>query len=262
MVFHTMCLSYLTALALSTVTGISVPMSLFMLNGVALFYTMLGGMKAVIWTDVLQSGVLVFSLAAVSFKLWFDLGYEKILTDVQETGGNKLADIFDLRMTTRSSAAWFFNEINIMVCHIGFGQYFVQRFVSCATPNDAKKSVWVGASVSLIVGGVFIPMIGMASISYFRGCDPVKSGKISRIDAIVPFLVQEIFSEIPGMTGVFISSAYSATLSTISTALNSGATIFFTSIIGNVEIKEEKRIFYMRIFITSCLVAFFRNLSF
>ena len=169
-----MCLSYLTALALSTVTGISVPMSLFMLNGVALFYTMLGGMKAVIWTDVLQSGVLVFSLAAVSFKLWFDLGYEKILNDVQETGGNKLADIFDLRITTRSSAAWFFNEINIMVCHIGFGQYFVQRFVSCATPNDAKKSIWVGASVSLIVGGVFIPMIGMASISYFRGCDPVK----------------------------------------------------------------------------------------
>ena len=61
-----------------------------------------------------------------------------------------------------------------MVCHIGFGQYFVQRFVSCATPNDAKKSIWVGASVSLIVGGIFIPMIGMASISYFKGCDPVK----------------------------------------------------------------------------------------
>ncbi len=60
MVFHTMCLCFLTALALNTVTGISVPMSLFMLNGVALFYTMLGGMKAVIWTDVLQSGVLGF----------------------------------------------------------------------------------------------------------------------------------------------------------------------------------------------------------
>ncbi|CBY18739.1 unnamed protein product [Oikopleura dioica] len=102
-------------------------------------------------------------------------------------------------------------------------------------------------------------MIGMASISYFRGCDPVKSGKITRIDAIVPFLVQEIFKEIPGMTGVFISSAYSATLSTISTALNSGATIFFTSIIGNVEIKEEKRIFYMRIFITSKFIYYFRK---
>ncbi len=202
---------------------------------------------------------LVFSLAAVSFKLWYDLGYEKILTDVQETGGNKLGDIFDWRITTRSSAAWFFNEINLMVCHIGFGQYFVQRFASCATPNDAKKSIWVGASVSLIVGGVFIPMIGMASISYFRGCDPVKSGKIARIDAIVPFLVQEIFKEIPGMTGVFISSAYSATLSTISTALNSGATIFFTSIIGNVEIKEEKRIFYMRIFITSKFIYYFKK---
>jgi len=54
MTFHMMALSYLTALSLSTVTRISVTSCLIMLSSIAILYTMLGGMKAVIWTDVLQ----------------------------------------------------------------------------------------------------------------------------------------------------------------------------------------------------------------
>ena len=54
MIFHMMSLSYLTALSLSTVTKISVTPCLIMLSSVAILYTMMGGMKAVIWTDVLQ----------------------------------------------------------------------------------------------------------------------------------------------------------------------------------------------------------------
>ena len=57
MTFHMMALSYLTALSLSTVTHMSVPMSLIMLSTIASLYTMMGGMKAVIWTDVLQATV-------------------------------------------------------------------------------------------------------------------------------------------------------------------------------------------------------------
>ena len=55
-----------------------------MLNSIAVLYTMMGGMKAVIWTDVVQSGVLVSSLVIVTGKLWWDLGYTKIIEDVQE----------------------------------------------------------------------------------------------------------------------------------------------------------------------------------
>ena len=71
----------------------------------------------------------------------------------------------------------------------------------------------------------------MASISYYSGCDPVLNKELHRHDALVPLLVTKIFREVPGMTGVFISAAYSATLSTVSTGLNAGATILFKSII-------------------------------
>lgn len=52
MMWHMVSLTYLTALSLSTVTGITVTTSLIMLSGIAIIYTMLGGMKAVIWTRV------------------------------------------------------------------------------------------------------------------------------------------------------------------------------------------------------------------
>jgi len=60
----------------------------------------------------------------------------------------------------------------------------------------------------LTVGGLLIPLIGMASISYFSGCDPVLNKELERHDALVPYLVTKIFNDVPGMTGLFISAAY------------------------------------------------------
>ena len=64
----------LTALSFSTVINLSVWANLVLLNTVAIIYTMCGGMKAVIWTDCLQSFVMLFSLAFICIKLWMMLG--------------------------------------------------------------------------------------------------------------------------------------------------------------------------------------------
>ena len=70
-------------------------------------------------------------------------------------------------------------------------------------------------------------MTGMAALAYFDKRDPVKCGNIAKADQIMPYLAAQVFSDLPGFTGLFISSAYSATLSTLSTGLNSFATVFF-----------------------------------
>ena len=66
LLFHLMALSYLTALSFSTVINIPDWGSLLLLNTVAVIYTLSGGMKAVIWTDSLQSFVMVFSMVFLS----------------------------------------------------------------------------------------------------------------------------------------------------------------------------------------------------
>ena len=79
----------------------------------------------------------------------------------------------------------------------------------------------------MIVGAVLTPMVGMAALAYFKGRDPVKCGEIGKADQLMPYLAARIFENVPGMTGLFISAAYSATLSTLSTGLNSFATVAF-----------------------------------
>ena len=75
---HLGCLSYLTALAFSTILPIPIWGSLLLLNTVAVVYTISGGMKAVIWTDCLQSFVMLFSQSFLAFKLWAVLGVGKV----------------------------------------------------------------------------------------------------------------------------------------------------------------------------------------
>ena len=84
----------------------------------------------------------------MTVKLWVDIGSDKIIHDVEEANAHRVWDILNIDPTKRSSAAWFINEVNLMLIRIGTGQYFVQRYVSCATVGDARKSVWVGARVS------------------------------------------------------------------------------------------------------------------
>ena len=67
----------------------------------------------------------------------------------------------------------------------------------------------------------------MAALSYFHECDPVLSGELENSDQLIPYLASKVFENSPGLTGLLISAAYSATLSTLSTGLNSFATVVF-----------------------------------
>ena len=82
-------------------------------------------------------------------------------------------------------------------------------------------------SIALFFGAVITPMTGLAALAYFDGCDPVKNKTLAKYDQIMPYLATQIFQYSPGLTGLFISAAYSATLSTLSTGLNSFTTIIF-----------------------------------
>ena len=100
----------------------------------------------------------------------------------------------------------------------------------------------------MVMGSIIIPMIGIAALGYFSGCDPVKSGQITKYDQMMPFLATELFKNSPGMTGLYIAAAFSATLSTLSTGFNSFATVFFKSIYLK-KMEDEEMIKYQRLFI-------------
>lgn len=53
---------------------------------------------------------------------------------------------------------------------------------------------------------------GLVMYAYFRGCDPLLSGKVTKNDQMAPYLATVVFADLPGLSGIFVAAAYSGTL--------------------------------------------------
>lgn len=94
--------------------------------------------------------------------------------------------------------------------------------------------------------GILTSFSGLVLYAVYRNCDPVTSGKISSFDKIMPYFAAERMSRVPGITGLFISGVFSASLSTISAMLNSLAAMALEDYVKplcrrfNIEFPMEK----------------------
>ncbi|KAJ8020198.1 Sodium-coupled monocarboxylate transporter 1 [Holothuria leucospilota] len=74
----------------------------------------------------------------------------------------------------------------------------------------------------------------MSIYAYFAGCDPLTSGKVQSADQLMAYIMVELFEKAPGIAGLLISAAFSASLSTVSSGVNALATITGQDIIRNI----------------------------
>ena len=112
---------------------------------------MLGGMKAVIMTDVLQSVVIVSSMVILVVFAYAEIGTRPVFVNSEAANGHQMKDLsFDM---TRRTSAWGYMVFEF--CFIGFrvtfGQYFVQRVVACKTAKDGNKSFMIGCGFAFAI---------------------------------------------------------------------------------------------------------------
>ncbi|KAK8783004.1 hypothetical protein V5799_015656 [Amblyomma americanum] len=107
------------------------------------------------------------------------------------------------------------------------------------------SSFFVGvafAGISLV--SFFYGLIGvtaLAVIYWYRDCDPVLSGVITRYDQIVPYYIHKNTKTLDGVRGLFLAGVVSASISTISSVVNSHAAVLFVDIVlPNFRVPERK----------------------
>ena len=114
----------------------------------------------------------------------------------------------------------------------GISQCCIQRFLAVPSIKYAKKSVWI-----FVIGLSSIKLVssfgGLIIYTKYQNCDPVKSGKIEKLDQILPLFVMEVASTIPGLAGLFIAGIFSAALSSMSSSLNTIAGTIYEDFIRN-----------------------------
>uniref|UniRef100_A0A8B9J610 Solute carrier family 5 member 8, like n=1 Tax=Astyanax mexicanus TaxID=7994 RepID=A0A8B9J610_ASTMX len=202
------------------VTGLDLWGVLVATGAVCIIYCTLGGLKAVIWTDVFQMVIMLSGFVAVITRgAILQGGLGKIWND--SYNGERLNTFdFDTDPLRRHTFWTIVVGGSLMwVSMYAINQSQVQRYISCRTMTHAKMSLYVNM-VGLWVTVSLAMLSGLTMYSIYKNCDPFINNDVGSSDQLLPYLVMDILAEFPGVPGLFVAAAYSGTLSTVSSSIN------------------------------------------
>lgn len=233
----------LPSLALTLVTGIDVSLCILMMGLITIFYTMKGGIEAVIWTDVVQVVILLGGalMCLVMIPLRMEMDASEMWQVIQ--GEDKL-NIINTTFSFSQPTLWvvLLGGIAINVISYGADQTVVQRYLTTKDETSAKKSMRLGAWMALPSSIIFFS-IGTLLYLYYQENPSLVNFQLASQDAIFPWY---IVSELPpGLVGVLIAAIFAAAMSSLSSSLNSVSTALITDFYRRLAPKKEKTLLFV-----------------
>jgi len=225
MVFYMGIVLYAPALALSAVTGLSKWTSILSVGLVCTFYSTIGGMKAVLWTDVFQSLLMFAAVFAVLIKGSIDAGGLTQVLNTAYNGGRLEFFRMDFDPTTR--ATFWTQAIGGIFTYTsiyGVNQAQVQRLLTIGDLKKSQMALFLSWPILTLLS-LTTSFSGLVIYYSYQDCDPLSSKRIASSDQLLPLFVMDYLSFYPGIPGLFVSGIFSATLSTVSSSVNSLAAV-------------------------------------
>ena len=215
---------YLPSLALTAVTGIDIYLCIVLMGLVTIVYCTMGGVEAVIWGDVVQGLILV--CGAIFSVIYLAVGTEGGIGGcINIALENDKLQLFDWS-NTWSQATWWVIILgglaNNLISYTS-DQTVIQRYLTTPDEKSAGRGILVNGVMSVFVSIAFY-MIGTGLYTFYKTHPAELDITMGQSDAIFPFFMM---SQMPaGVAGALIAAIFAATMSTISSNINSVATAF------------------------------------
>jgi len=231
---------YATSLVLEFITGMPVVYCIVIVTLIALLYTCMGGIAAVIWTDVIQAGILFVGAFIILFALFSEMpaSISDTLSALGETGKlNALNFDFDF---TQVTTVWS-GVIAMSLFHItvyGANQMMVQRTLAAKNIGDAKKSFLLMGFFAFFIYFLFI-LLGVLFYAYYDGKEFENGNTI----------ILQFASDygMPGLMGVIAAAVLAASMSSLDSAFNSMATVSTIDFYQRYFKPEESDAHYLKV---------------
>ncbi|ELT90273.1 hypothetical protein CAPTEDRAFT_177302 [Capitella teleta] len=221
------------AVALSQVSGLQVWISMLTVGSVCVFYTTLGGMKAVLWADTAQMVIMLGGILAVIIQGTISVGGMGKVWQIAEDGG-RINFNFNPNPLVRSTFwSYVIGGFFRVLSPYSAEQYFIQRYCSAKSLKHARIAVLLTIPMYLIFPTLFT-FLGLLMYAHFHDCDPLANGDIMKPDQMLPLLVLRVLGFLPGLPGLFLACIFSAALSTISSGQNGLATMCLHDVVMKV----------------------------
>ena len=249
---------YLMALPMAVLFGWDIRSVIIVTGVIVTAYSFVGGIVAVIWADAIQAVVLLFgALLALGILIaGMPKGMSGVLTiandqDKFSLGDPSIANVIEPTIWVVLVFGFFENLRNF-----GVDQSYIQRYIAAKTDREAAKSVWLGALLYVPVSALFL-FIGTSLYAYYES-HPTDKQEVRTIVARQKLMQEGVNSESPdydqqllatavdleekelgdrvfphfiaahlpqGVRGLLIAAVFAAAMSTVSTSLNSSATL-------------------------------------
>lgn len=226
-IFRMAVVMSLTGLALAVATPLTPVQCVLLMGVLSIVYCTMGGIEAVVWTDTIQTFVLLGGamLAIIVLVAGVDGGVSGFMTSATNAEKFRMAN-WHLDATQSQIALWV-----IVIGALGqnFSSYtadqaVVQRYMTTATERLAARSIWTNAVLAIPASFLFFG-IGTALFAFYQS-HPEKLDPTITTDQVFPLFIAR---EMPiGVAGLIVAGIFAAAQSTVSTSMNSIATTVVT----------------------------------
>ena len=226
MVARTAIITYLPAIAISAVVDVDVDTAIIVVTAVTILYCTVGGIEAVIWNDVVQSVVMIGGTALIMILLiaGTDGGLGGFVEIGRQAGKFR---VLDFALDLKAPVFWVVLVGGIVANLASYtsDQCVVQRYITTRDERGAARSILFNGVLSFVNCGVFF-LVGVGLFTYYSSNPAALDVTMPKNDSVFPIYIA---SELPlGVTGLILAAVAAATMSTLSSNLNSSATAVTT----------------------------------
>ncbi|HDT12373.1 MAG TPA: sodium:solute symporter, partial [Candidatus Marinimicrobia bacterium] len=230
---------FAVAIPLSMITGLSYSISIWILGFVTVVYTWFGGIRSVVWMDVVQWIIYItaaFFTLGIAYNLLPEPGV--IFASMAEAGKFKLFT-FSLDMSTYSIFSGLLGGAILSMASHGTDQLIVQRVLSCKDVTASKKAMIGSGFVVLFQFALFL-VIGLMIYAVWNGATLAEAGLTKSDEVFTLFIINQLPPVIKGITVAGIFAAAMSTLSGSLSALSSSTTMDIIKPLFKLNMSEEK----------------------
>jgi SSS family solute:Na+ symporter len=239
---------YLASLLLSTFVPWNIGAVIIVIGLITIVYTLLGGMEAVIWTDVMQSVIMIAGVLFCAVSLSISVFTEPEYLIQSAFDANKFSfGSWDLSLSSRTIWVMIIYGITENLRGLLADQNYVQKYCSVPTEREAKRSIWIAMLIYIPLTAVFL-YIGTTLFAFYSPSGHELGEGITKGDEVFPYFIA---TELPaGLKGLIIAAIIAAAMSTVDSALNCSATVLlldFHKRYFNPNITERASMVFLRL---------------
>lgn len=219
----------LPALALSAATGMNVTLCIVAMGALSTLYTALGGIEAVVWTDVMQVIVLIGGavVTLIVIVMSVDGGLGAVVEAAFSAGKLDLVNeprFHDLSWSSDGILVVLLAAVFVNLIPYTSDQSVIQRYLTTESEAKARKAIWLNALLSIPATILFF-FVGSA-LWVFYVSHPAEFTQLEKPDQVFPlFIAQEMPT---GLAGLVIAGVFAASMSSLDSSMHSIATVVTT----------------------------------